>query len=99
MESFFLSETAKYLYMLGANATGLPDFYVLTTEGHLLPPLRAAAAASAGVGSGKFSLISTVRTGFFQLNLICHLPAEALRFAPPICRLTAQAGQQQQLCW
>lgn len=52
MESFFLSETAKYLFLLGANATGLPDFYVLTTEGHLLPPLPASAAAGAGLGSG-----------------------------------------------
>jgi Glycosyl hydrolase family 47 len=52
MESFFLSETAKYLFLLGANATGLPDFYVLTTEGHLLPPLPASAAAGAGVASG-----------------------------------------------
>ena len=54
MESFFLSETAKYLFLLGANATGLPDFYVLTTEGHLLPPLPASAAAGAGLGSGAW---------------------------------------------
>ena len=38
MESFFLSETSKYLYLLHANATYLPDNYVFTTEGHLLPP-------------------------------------------------------------
>ncbi|KAK9830164.1 hypothetical protein WJX72_010087 [[Myrmecia] bisecta] len=39
MESFFLSETAKYLYLLHSNATALPDFFVFSTEGHLLPPL------------------------------------------------------------
>ena len=39
MESFFLSETAKYLYLLHSNATALPDFYLFSTEGHLLPIL------------------------------------------------------------
>ena len=39
MESFFLSETAKYLYLLHSNATTLPDFYIFSTEGHLLPVL------------------------------------------------------------
>lgn len=38
MESFFLSETSKYLFLLQANATYLPDHYIFTTEGHLLPP-------------------------------------------------------------
>ena len=38
MESFFLSETTKYLFLLQANTTDLPDHYVFTTEGHLLPP-------------------------------------------------------------
>lgn len=38
MESFFLSETLKYLYLLHANATDVPNFYIFTTEGHLLPP-------------------------------------------------------------
>ena len=32
MESFMLSETAKYLFLLAANATGLPSFFVLSTE-------------------------------------------------------------------
>ena len=31
MESFFLSETTKYLYLLFANATGLVDHFVLST--------------------------------------------------------------------
>lgn len=37
MESFFLSETVKYLYLLFANATAVVDHFVLSTEGHLLP--------------------------------------------------------------
>ena len=41
MESFFLSETSKYLFLLQANATALPDNYIFTTEGHLLPPFPA----------------------------------------------------------
>ncbi|GFR52408.1 hypothetical protein Agub_g14979, partial [Astrephomene gubernaculifera] len=39
MESYFLSETAKYLYLLFSSAPALPDYYILSTEGHLLPPL------------------------------------------------------------
>ena len=42
MESFFLSETSKYLFLLQANTTHLPDHYVFTTEGHLLPPFATA---------------------------------------------------------
>ena len=58
MESFFLSETSKYLFLLGANATQLPDFYVLTTEGHLLPPLPTSAARGAGLGSGAAPMLA-----------------------------------------
>jgi hypothetical protein len=39
MESFFLSETAKYLFLIFSNATALLDFFVFTTEGHLFPVL------------------------------------------------------------
>lgn len=45
MESFFLSETAKYLYLLHSNATALPDFYIFSTEGHLLPVLASEATS------------------------------------------------------
>ena len=38
MESFFLSETTKYLYLTFANASRIVDEYVLSTEGHLFPP-------------------------------------------------------------
>lgn len=39
MESFFLAETAKYLFLLFSNATAVLDHFVLSTEGHLLPVL------------------------------------------------------------
>ena len=32
MESFFLSETAKYLFLLFAGTAAVPDHYVLSTE-------------------------------------------------------------------
>lgn len=32
MESFFLSETLKYLFLLFSNASALPDHFVLSTE-------------------------------------------------------------------
>lgn len=44
MESFFLSETSKYLYLLQADAADLPDHYIFTTEGHLLPPFQLASS-------------------------------------------------------
>ena len=40
MESFFLSETTKYLYLLHSNASALADFTVLSTEGHIFFPTR-----------------------------------------------------------
>ncbi|KAG7670956.1 hypothetical protein KSW81_004384 [Nannochloris sp. 'desiccata'] len=46
MESFFLSETSKYLYLTFANATTLIDHYVLSTEGHLFPPFSVPPSAS-----------------------------------------------------
>ncbi|KXZ51047.1 hypothetical protein GPECTOR_14g34 [Gonium pectorale] len=47
MESYFLSETAKYLYLMFSDAPALIDYYVLSTEGHLLPPIRDPAVAHA----------------------------------------------------
>ena len=47
MESFFLSETIKYLCLLHSNATALPDYFVFSTEGHLLPVLPSVADAEA----------------------------------------------------
>lgn len=46
MESFFLAETSKYLYLLLSNATAVNDFFVFSTEGHLLPVLPSAAEAA-----------------------------------------------------
>jgi hypothetical protein len=40
MESFFLSETAMYLFLLWSDAAALPHFYVFSTEGHLMPPIH-----------------------------------------------------------
>ncbi len=37
-ESFFLSETLKYLYLLFSNASSLLDHVVMTTEGHVMYP-------------------------------------------------------------
>mmetsp|Transcript_9708 Transcript_9708/g.35555 ORF Transcript_9708/g.35555 Transcript_9708/m.35555 type:complete len:967 (-) Transcript_9708:92-2992(-) len=37
MESFFLSETLKYLFLLYDTGTDVAEQYIFTTEGHLLP--------------------------------------------------------------
>lgn len=39
MESFFLSETLKYLYLLGSNDTTLVNAFVFSTEAHLFSPI------------------------------------------------------------
>jgi hypothetical protein len=44
MESFFLAETSKYLFLLHADVPQLPDFFIFSTEGHLLPALPATPA-------------------------------------------------------
>ncbi len=36
MESFFLSETVKYLYLLFSNASAVVDHFVLSTEVQLV---------------------------------------------------------------
>ncbi len=51
MESFFLSETAKYLYLLHSNASALPDFYMFSTEGHILPVLPSQESSHDQAGS------------------------------------------------
>jgi len=40
MESFFLSETLKYMYLLLANGTAVNDHYVFTTGGGQHGPRR-----------------------------------------------------------
>lgn len=46
MESFFLSETSKYLFLLFSNASAVLDHYVMSTEGHLLPVLASPPAVN-----------------------------------------------------
>lgn len=50
MESFFLSETVKYLYTTFSEAPALPDFYLFTTEAHLLPPFTHPDDVNLGTG-------------------------------------------------
>eukprot|EP00210_Caulerpa_lentillifera_P000597 g578.t1 len=40
MESFFLSESLKYLYLLHSNNTSLINAFVFTTEAHFFPPVQ-----------------------------------------------------------
>ena len=67
MESFFLPETSKYLYLLNSDAAALPDYYIFSTEGHLLPPFprspadRFPATANLTRGSPHPSSISQPR--------------------------------------
>lgn len=49
MESFFLSETMKYLYLLFSNCTSFVDFFVFTTEAHLLAPFSHSSSEESAV--------------------------------------------------
>ena len=59
MESFFLSETSKYLYLLQAGAADLPDHYIFTTEGHLFPPFQMAISQQASANTTMQSASSS----------------------------------------
>lgn len=49
MESFFMAETAKYLYMLFHGQPGIFDFHIVSTEGHLFPVLPSEAFSTPAV--------------------------------------------------
>lgn len=70
MESFFLSETTKYLFLLHANATDLPNFYVFTTEGHLLPPFMAVSHPAQ-----QNAITEPWTATFFAVSVIRFIPA------------------------
>ena len=42
------AETLKYLYLLHSNASHLGDFFVFSTEGHLMAPLPNSQPLSSG---------------------------------------------------
>lgn len=53
MESFFLSETTKYLFLMFSNSTSLLDFFVFSTEAHILPPIAKGASEPLQHGFGN----------------------------------------------
>ncbi|KAK9856425.1 hypothetical protein WJX84_012362 [Apatococcus fuscideae] len=61
MESFFLPETSKYLYLLNSDAAALPDYYIFSTEGHLLPPFPRSPADRESVGAQQKRVLEQQR--------------------------------------
>lgn len=60
MDSFVLSETFKYLYLLFADSSELPldpDEFVFTTEGHLLPLTLASIGSNSSTVCFTFSML------------------------------------------
>ena len=74
MESFVLAETLKYLLLLFAGARGLPAFFVLTTEGHLLAPFPAPTDA---VVHGGVNATSAAAAGARPANARVELEDDA----------------------
>ena len=99
MESFVLAETLKYLLLLFADARGLPAFFVLTTEGHLLAPFPApgdaayfgANASAAGAAGARPAEAQVEREQDAQLSgvgpsgAVCPVPC-----APPLPDMTSR---------
>lgn len=79
MESFFLSETCKYLYLLQANTSHLPDQYVFTTEGHLLPPFTTASTQPTAVSNKH----DAAQRHPFQSACCWFLPDFSMMWLPP----------------
>ena len=82
MESFVLSETWKYLHLLHSNASRLADFFVLSTEGHLMAPLAAPSDSSGAQPHAQAPcwLASSAPDGALsgpQRQLRCEIPAQA----------------------
>ena len=50
------AETLKYLYLLHSNASHLGDFFVFSTEGHLMAPLSSSQASITGAAAAWPSL-------------------------------------------
>jgi hypothetical protein len=80
MDSFFLAETLKYLYLLFDNASFVHEApYVFNTEGHLLPLIHSSLARASIAGS------SPAPTGLGRRECALVSPAvSALLAAPPL---------------
>ncbi|KAF7488552.1 ER degradation-enhancing alpha-mannosidase-like protein 3 [Sarcoptes scabiei] len=73
MDSFFLSETLKYLYLLFSRPNELGNlFYIFTTEAHLLP-----LSLSYTNNSYENPIRFNQATKFFRSKLDYHCPAES----------------------
>lgn len=81
MDSFFLAEMFKYLFLLFADADDLPfdvEDYVFTTEAHLLPLSLSTAPHSSSIPSNR-TVISVIQLRFRQDELmnsyiLCNIP-------------------------
>lgn len=97
MESFFLSETAKYLYLLHSNATTLPDFYIFSTEGHLLPVLPV--EEPSWQSSGSATVVQNLKHGNCRDLCRARSQEELLEVRKaPSCRRLISCLCQQLLC-
>lgn len=108
MESFFISETLKYLYLLYTKRTDVVDQYVLSTEAHFMPtfparksPSDASTVASVS-GKEKGRRSGAGRGGFEAGHAGGHLkpcaavcyPRRAPRQAQPTLPVLDQSGSR-----
>jgi mannosidase alpha-like ER degradation enhancer 3 len=77
MDSFFLAEMFKYLYLLFSEKNQLHfdiDEYIFTTEAHLLPvSLSTSQPPCRGNNTVRLSRLPTVVLWSEELKLICHM--------------------------
>ncbi len=70
MDSFFLAEMFKYLFLLFADAEDLPfdvEDYVFTTEAHLLPLSLSTAPHSSSIASNRTVIMKAIILKYDEL--------------------------------
>lgn len=81
MESYFLAETMKYLYLLFSNCTSLVDFYVFTTEAHLLAPFLHTSDEEFPDQATVPENCASICTEFQDNVKVCELESSPIKFA------------------
>ncbi|KAG5847514.1 hypothetical protein ANANG_G00126850 [Anguilla anguilla] len=87
MDSFFLAEMFKYLYLLFADEEDLPfdvEDYIFTTEAHLLPLSLSTAPARAGAPCWQRHGAAPRRGGAGRLQLRVDLPQHPAAVPRPV---------------
>lgn len=71
MESFFLSETTKYLFLMYSNAVDILDHYILSTEAHFLPSFPSKNDTTRNYNSAGPGLLALAPASLSNCEILC----------------------------